>query len=140
MIFVKAETSNSTCEHFNFTGVFVDSPTDFVVDSRAINKNNDGKVSCTITNPSGSRLDNLITPQPDGTFKISYTPFEEGKHTIELSYNGIPIPGSPFFVNVKRGCDPSRCRAYGPGLDKGFVDRPNIFTVETRSKFWVFCV
>ncbi|XP_059469559.1 filamin-A isoform X2 [Neocloeon triangulifer] len=114
-------------------GVFVDSPTDFVVDSRAINKNNDGKVSCTITNPSGSRLDNLITPQADGTFKISYTPFEEGNHTIELSYNGIPIPGSPFCVAVKRGCDPSRCRAYGPGVEKGYVDRPNVFTVETRS-------
>jgi filamin len=113
----------------------VDSPTDFVVDSRAINKSNDGNVSCTITNPSGSKLDNLITPQPDGTFKISYTPFEEGKHTIELSYNGVPIPGSPFFVNVKRGCDPSRCRAYGPGLEKGIQDRPNVFTVETRSEF-----
>ncbi|KAF4527938.1 hypothetical protein B566_EDAN012831 [Ephemera danica] len=113
-------------------GVYVDSPTDFVVDSRAINKKSDGKVTCTITNPSGSKLENLITPMADGTFKISYTPFEEGRHTIDIVYNGIPIPGSPFFVHVRRGCDPKRCRAYGPGLEKGFVDKPNVFTVETR--------
>jgi len=62
------------------TGVYVDSPTDFVVDSRAIAKRDDGKVTCTITNPSGARTENFITPLADGTYKISYTPFEEGKH------------------------------------------------------------
>jgi filamin len=62
------------------TGVYVDSPTDFVVDSRAIAKRDDGKVTCTITNPSGTRTENFITPLADGTYRISYTPFEEGKH------------------------------------------------------------
>lgn len=62
------------------TGVYVDSPTDFVVDSRAIAKRDDGKVTCTITNPSGNRTENFITPLADGTYRISYTPFEEGKH------------------------------------------------------------
>lgn len=61
-----------------FTGVYVDSPTDFVVDSRAIANRDDGKVMCKITNPSGSRTENLVTPLADGTYKISYTPFEEG--------------------------------------------------------------
>jgi len=61
------------------TGVYVDSPTDFVVDSRAIAKRDDGKVTCTITNPSGTRTENFITPLADGTYRISYTPFEEGK-------------------------------------------------------------
>lgn len=60
-------------------GVFVDSPTDFVVDTRAIAKRDDGRVTCTITNPSGSRTENLVTAQPDGTYRISYTPFEEGQ-------------------------------------------------------------
>lgn len=59
--------------------MYVDSPTDFVVDSRALPNHDDGKVTCTITNPSGTRTENLITPQADGTYRISYTPFEEGK-------------------------------------------------------------
>jgi filamin len=112
--------------------VYVDSPTDFVVDSRAIAKRDDGKVTCTITNPSGTRTENFITPLADGTYRISYTPFEEGRHTIDILYDGLPIPGSPFVVNVRRGCDPSKCRAFGPGLEHGLVDQPNIFTVETK--------
>ncbi|XP_046683134.1 filamin-A isoform X3 [Homalodisca vitripennis] len=113
-------------------GVYVDSPTDFVVDSRAISKADDGKVTCTITNPSGNCTENLITPLADGTYRISYTPFEEGQHTIDILYDGLPIPGSPFVVNVRRGCDPSKCRAYGPGLEHGLVDKSNAFTVETK--------
>ncbi|XP_069693768.1 filamin-A isoform X2 [Periplaneta americana] len=112
--------------------VYVDSPTDFVVDSRAIAKRDDGKVTCTITNPSGTRTENLITPLADGTYRISYTPFEEGRHTIDILYDGLPIPGSPFVVNVRRGCDPSKCRAFGPGLEHGLVDQANMFTVETK--------
>jgi filamin len=61
------------------SGVFLDSPTDFTVDTRAVPKRSEGKVSCVITNPSGARTDPLITTQPDGQYRISYTPFEEGK-------------------------------------------------------------
>ncbi|XP_075219680.1 filamin A protein cher isoform X2 [Lycorma delicatula] len=113
-------------------GVYVDSPTDFVVDSGAIGKAEDRKVTCTITNPSGSLTENHITPLADGTYRISYTPFEEGRHTIDILYDGLPIPGSPFVVNVRRGCDPSKCRAFGPGLDRGIVNKANTFTVETK--------
>lgn len=72
-------------------GVFVDSLTDFVVDTRALanlrrdstkggsgGDKGDGKVMCIITNPSGTRTDSFLRPLTDGTYKISYTPFEEG--------------------------------------------------------------
>lgn len=121
--------------------VFVDSPTDFVVDTRALanlrkdtkgSDKGDGKVMCVITNPSGTRTDSFLRPLTDGTYKISYTPFEEGRHTIDLLYDGVPVPGSPFTVNVRRGCDPNKCQAFGPGLDHGFVNEVNTFTVETK--------
>ncbi|XP_022174560.1 filamin-A isoform X1 [Myzus persicae] len=113
-------------------GVFLGSPTDFSVDSRAVAKYGKGVVTCTVTNPSGSRTETFITPQSDGTYKISYTPFEEGPHTIDIYYDGVPIVGSPFSVNVKRGTDASKCRAFGPGLTKGIINKVNAFTVETK--------
>lgn len=119
----------------SFVGVYVDSPTDFLVDTRGIPKagvGDDGKVTCTITNPSGAQTEKLVTPLLDGTYKVSYTPFEEGRHTIDIFYNNVPVPGSPFIVNVRRGCDAKKCRAFGPGLDQGFVNKSNIFTVETK--------
>ncbi|CAG9759879.1 unnamed protein product [Ceutorhynchus assimilis] len=114
-------------------GVYVDSPTDFLIDTRGIPKvNDDGKVTCTITNPSGAQTDKLVTALLDGTYKVSYTPFEEGRHTIDIFYDNVPVPGSPFIVNVRRGCDAKKCIAYGPGLDKGILNETNVFTVETK--------
>ncbi|KAL4100972.1 hypothetical protein QTP88_020993 [Uroleucon formosanum] len=114
------------------TRVFLGSSTDFSVDSRAVAKYGQGVVTCTVTNPSGTRTETFITPQSDGTYKISYTPFEEGPHTIDIYYDGVPIVGSPFSVNVKRGTDASKCRAFGPGLTKGIINKVNAFTVETK--------
>lgn len=75
----------------------MDSPTDFVVDTRALanlkkdskggvdvkDGRGDGKVMCIITNPSGTRTDSFLKPLTDGTYKISYTPFEEGMDRME---------------------------------------------------------
>lgn len=55
-----------------------------------------------------------------------------GLHLIEVFYNDVAVPKSPFRVSVVEGCDPTRVRAYGPGLEGGLVNKPNCFTVETR--------
>ncbi|CAH0562197.1 unnamed protein product [Brassicogethes aeneus] len=115
--------------------VYANTPTDFVVDTRALPKTtsgDDGKVTCTITNPSGAQTEKFVTPSLDGTYKVSYIPFEEGTHTIDIFYDNVPVPGSPFIVNVRRGPDSKKCIAYGPGLDKGYVGKQNTFTVETK--------
>ncbi|KAL1493038.1 hypothetical protein ABEB36_011179 [Hypothenemus hampei] len=113
--------------------VYVDSPTDFLVDTRGIPKStDDGKVTCIITNPSGAQTEKLVTALLDGTYKVSYTPFEEGRHTIDIFYDNVPVPGSPFVVNVRRGCDAKKCIAYGPGLENGILNKLNAFTVETK--------
>ena len=95
----------------------------------------DGKISCSINNPSGGITEKVITPQVDGTYQVAYTPFEEGQHTIDILYDNVPIPGSPFSVNVKRISDAGKCRAFGPGLEKGIVNKPNLFTVETKGLY-----
>lgn len=61
-----------------------------------------------------------------------YTPFEAGRHTIELLYDSVPVPGSPFVVLVQAKSDPSRCKAFGPGLASGSTGQPSRFVVETR--------
>ena len=61
---------------------------------------------------------------------------DPGHHTIDIFYDGIAVPGSPFTVNVRRGCDPKKVRAFGPGLEYGVVNQPNTFTVETKGNEW----
>lgn len=58
-------------------------------------------------------------------------------HLIEVLYDDVQVPKSPFRVSVAEGCDPSRVRAYGPGLEEGLVNKSNCFTVETRYRFYL---
>lgn len=55
-----------------------------------------------------------------------------GIHLVEVLYDDAPVPKSPFRVSVVEGCDPTRVRAYGPGLEGGITNKSNSFTVETR--------
>lgn len=110
------------------------SPTDFTVDMSKVGKKIDStKLSCAIFDPRGNNIPSKIVASQDSeVFRILYTPFEAGRHTIELSYDNMPVPGSPFVVHVKSGCDPTRCKAFGPGITKGMANQPGKFTVETR--------
>jgi filamin len=49
-----------------------------------------------------------------------------------LSYDNVPVPGSPFVIHVKSGCDPTRCKAFGAGLQGGQINQKAKFTVSTR--------
>jgi filamin len=110
------------------------SSTDFTMDMRKVGNNIDAtKLTCAIFDPRGKEIPSkIVSSATKDVFKIMYTPFEAGRHTIELLYDNVPIPGSPFVVHVKAGCDPSRCRAYGPGLETGDTNKPSRFVVETR--------
>ncbi|XP_059813594.1 filamin-A-like [Hypanus sabinus] len=114
-------------------GVYREATTEFEVDARKLTSTGGKHVQARITNPSGSHTDAVIRDKGDGTYKVEYTPFEEGVHSIDVSYDDSPVPKSPFKVPVKEGCDAGRVRAYGPGLDGGITNKPNKFTVETRN-------
>ncbi|KAG7454362.1 hypothetical protein MATL_G00258930 [Megalops atlanticus] len=113
-------------------GVLREVTTHFIVDARAHNKTGGSHVKARIVNPSGTNTDTYITDKGDGTYRVEYTAFEDGMHLIEVLYDDVAVPKSPFRVAVTEGCDPTRVRAYGPGLEEGLVNKPNHFTVETR--------
>ncbi|XP_055698008.1 filamin-A isoform X5 [Phlebotomus papatasi] len=114
--------------------VIMNAGTDFTVDMSKVGGDVDAKkLVCSVFDPRGNVLPSKIVQGTNSdTFQIMYTPFEAGRHTIELLYDNVPIPGSPFVVHVKSGYDPSRCRAFGPGLERGLTNKPCHFTVETR--------
>ncbi|KAK7930468.1 hypothetical protein WMY93_006863 [Mugilogobius chulae] len=113
-------------------GVYREATTDFTVDARALTQSGGDHIKTVISNPSGARTDALISDRGDGTYDVEYTPYEEGLHSVEVCYDGSPVPQSPFRVVVTEGCDPTRVRVHGPGLKSGITNKPNKFTVETR--------
>uniref|UniRef100_A0A8C1F8L6 Filamin A, alpha (actin binding protein 280) n=1 Tax=Cyprinus carpio carpio TaxID=630221 RepID=A0A8C1F8L6_CYPCA len=113
-------------------GVFREATTDFTVDARALTKTGGNHIKTCVNNPSGNRTEALIRDLGDGTYQVEYTPYEEGTHSVEVTYDNAPVPKSPFRVPVTEGCDPARVRVHGPGLQSGITNKHNKFTVETR--------
>ncbi|XP_066182806.1 filamin-B isoform X4 [Sylvia atricapilla] len=112
--------------------IFREATTEFTVDARPLTKAGGDHIRTQITSPSGSPTDCLIQDNADGTYSVEYTPFEKGPHTVSVTYDGVPVPNSPFRVNVAEGCHPSRVKAEGPGLTEAFTNQPNAFSVVTR--------
>ncbi|XP_054034987.1 filamin-C [Dryobates pubescens] len=113
-------------------GVLREVGTDFTVDARALTKVGGAHVKARVVNPSGATTETYVTDHGDGTYRVDYTPYEDGMHRVEVTYDDVAVPKSPFRVGVAEGCDPSRVRAHGPGLEGGLVGKANRFTVETR--------
>ncbi|KAM4747093.1 filamin-C isoform 4-T4 [Rhinophrynus dorsalis] len=113
-------------------GVLREVTTDFTVDARSLTKTGGSHVTTRIRSPSGAVTESFISDNGDGTYHVQYTAYEDGVHLVEVLYDEVPVPKSPFRVSVTEGCDPSRVRAYGPGLEGGLLNKSNRFTVETR--------
>ena len=114
------------------TGVFLDSVSEFTVDATSVSPKSEGLVKALITNPSGTLTEGLVTNNHDGTYQCLYTPFEQGPNKIDVSYEGIRVPKSPFTVDAHPGCDPSKVKVYGPGIQGGQPNKPQKFTINTR--------
>ena len=68
-----------------FTGVFLDSPTEFTVDAKSVSPQGEGNVRAIVNNPSGVKNDTTVTNKGDGTYDVLYTPVEEGRGTRKCS-------------------------------------------------------
>ncbi|CAL8086608.1 unnamed protein product [Calicophoron daubneyi] len=101
------------------TRVYRSSYVKFVVDASAIDQTSEGTVEAILTDPDKKRMSCQVQSNNDGTYSCSYTPMDEGAHELEVTYEGVPVTGSPFKVQVTSGCDPKRVKAYGPGLEDG---------------------
>lgn len=53
--------------------------TDFTVDARALTKTGGPHVKARVVNPSGAKTDTYVTDHGDGTYRVDYTPYEDGE-------------------------------------------------------------
>ncbi|XP_036387133.1 filamin-B [Megalops cyprinoides] len=92
-----------------------------------------GKLEVRITSPTNKAVPCVVEPQAKKDCSlVKYIPKEEGFYSVDVSYDGNPIPGSPFPVEASLPPDPSKVKAYGPGLKGGLVGNPAEFTIDTK--------
>ena len=61
------------------SGVLREVTTHFIVDTRTLSKTGGHQVKARIINPSGTNTDAHITDKGDGTYRVEYTAFEDGR-------------------------------------------------------------
>ncbi|XP_069142482.1 filamin-A-like isoform X9 [Argopecten irradians] len=117
----------------NPDGVFLESLSEFTVDAKSVSPVGEGNIRAIITSPSGTKHDSIVTNKKDGTYNVLYTPEEQGPTTIDVTYDNMAIPKSPFKVNTVPGNDASKVKAYGPGLEGGYSCDTQQFTVDVKN-------
>ena len=90
-----------------------------------------GLVDVKVVDGNGRKAKVDIKDNKDNTHTVTYYPEKPGLYTVSITFNGQTIPKSPFRINIG-ATNPAKCRAYGPGLEKGLVHKPNNFKIETK--------
>ncbi|GCC31563.1 hypothetical protein chiPu_0010022 [Chiloscyllium punctatum] len=72
-----------------------------------------------------------IVDNKDGIVTVSFALTENGLHEMVIKCDGNQIPGSPllFYVDVVIS---GHVKAYTPGFIHGVVNKPVLFTVDTK--------
>jgi len=86
-------------------------------------------------NGPNSLVPHDVIDNGNGTYQVRYTPRDDGNHLINVGFQGQPIKGSPFNVNILASkADPVQSKCYGPGLEGGEAHKPAHFTIEAHNK------
>ena len=110
--------------------VFIGTPVKFVVTAqRGLEP---GELSVVAQNARGNAFPGNVERCDDGqTYKCLFEPPAIGKYMVHAMWNGVDVAKSPYTLSVLNPPKPANVRAYGPGLEDGFVGQEGIFTVET---------
>ena len=78
----------------------------------------------------GRPVDVKVTEEGKDTFKCEYVAPVEGEYKVDVKFDGSPVPGSPFPVEVAKPGDAGKCKAQGDGLETATIDQLAEFDVD----------
>jgi filamin len=90
-----------------------------------------GPVKAIISAPSGRTFPGMVQQRPDGA-TARFTPTEPGPHSVQVTFNDVPVPNSPFRV-IAQAPNPFKVKVYGPALEKPIVPyQPTYLIVDCK--------
>ena len=112
------------------SGLKTGKPASFTIDC---SEAGEGALDVQIEGPGKSDVKPELKDNGDGTFTCTYKPGKAGQYIINVKFDGGIVPKCPVKVMVGSTADPSRIKAYGPGLERGVEGRPAEFYVDCGS-------
>ncbi|XP_052841047.1 filamin-C isoform X2 [Drosophila gunungcola] len=86
-------------------------PVQFTVDAGDAGE---GNLEITIS-AKGQNIPTQVHPQGSARFSVSFVPTESCEHTINVSFNKMPVPGCPITVSISGGVAGPQVSLGGPG-------------------------
>lgn len=97
-------------------GGLVGNPAEFTIDTKGAGT---GGLGLTVEGPTEAKIE--CSDNGDGTCSVSYLPTEPGDYLVNILFEEVHIPGSPFRADIQMPFDPSKVVASGSGLKRGKV-------------------
>ena len=93
-------------------GAGIGKPADIIVDC---SQSGIAPVTAKVQTPSGETKEVDLKPKSKGSsvFIGSYNPTEPGNYTVDVTFDGEPVPDSPYKVNIN---DIDKVKVSGPGV------------------------
>lgn len=111
------------------SGLKTGKPATFTIDC---SEAGDGGLDVTVEGPGKSDVKCELKDNGDGTFTCTYKPTKAGQYTVTVKFDNGMVPKCPVRVSVGSTADPSKIKAWGPGLERGVAGRPAEFYVSCK--------
>ena len=115
--------------------------TTFTVDMR---KGGEGRLHVGIDGPANTPV--TVKDQANNVVHCEYIPLVAGEYDINILWEGVHIPNSPFHISVRPAIDPKAVKCYGEAFEPGrlytnmwaefFVDYKKAGKGELEIKVW----
>ncbi|KAI2658987.1 Filamin-B [Labeo rohita] len=106
-------------------GGLVASPAEFTIDTKGAGT---GGLGLTVEGPTEAKIE--CSDNGDGTCSVSYLPTEPGEYLVNILFEDVHIPGSPFHASIQYPFDPTKVVASGSGLKRGKVGEISVLNVD----------
>ena len=110
-------------------GLKTGKPATFIIDC---SEAGEGGLDVNIEGPGKGDVTSELQDNGDGTFTCTYRPTKAGTYTIRVKFDNGVVPKCPVKVVVGSTADPSKIKAWGPGLERGVAGRPAEFYVSCK--------
>lgn len=103
----------------------VGKPAEFTIDTKGAGT---GGLGLTVEGPCEAKIE--CSDNGDGTCSVSYLPTKLGEYLVNILFEEVHIPGSPFKADIEMPFDSSKVIATGPGLQHGKVGDAGLLNVD----------
>ena len=89
-------------------------------------------LKCRVTDPEMELLDyELAYDRGSNLYHVRFVPKRPGRHRVDVEYDGVPVDGSPFMMNIEGSEGHKKVFASGDGLKGG------VYYLFIRIQSWI---